>query len=432
MNLRPTTFTRSDELWRRAQGLIPAGTQTLSKGPTQFVQGVSPKYLERGAGSHVWDVDGNEYIDYPMGLGPIILGHAHPVVNAAVIEQVERGSTFTHMHPLEVEVAELMRDSIPHLEMIRYGKNGSDATTGAVRCARAFTKRDKIASCGYHSWHDWYVAGTSRDSGVPAWNKAQLLKFPYNDIDSLHALFRAHPDDIALVIMEPVTFAPPEEGYLEAVRELTHRYGAVLCFDEVITGFRWHLGGASAYFGVEPDISTYGKALSNGFPLSAIGGKAKYMRVFDEIFMSGTYGGEVISLAAAKATITFMRENPVIEHLWRSGEKIKAGYNALVAEYSLSDYTSCIGMGPRTFIQFQDPEGKIPMLHLKSLFQQEVVQQGILFNGNHMVTYAHSEADIDYTLQVYRHALQKMAQVLDSGQPLTDFLLGAPIEPVFR
>jgi glutamate-1-semialdehyde aminotransferase len=431
MKLRPTNFTKSDQYWERAQGLIPAGTQTLSKGPTQFVQGVTPKYLQRGQGSHVWDVDGNEYIDYPMALGPIILGHAHPVVNAAVIEQIQQGSTFTHMHPVEVEVAEIMRDLIPCLDMVRYGKNGSDATTGAVRCARAYTGRSKIASCGFHGWHDWNIADTSRRQGIPNWNAQQIMRFKYNDIESLNKIFKDNPGEIALVIMEAAVFESPRNNFLAEVKELAHQHGAVLCFDEIITGFRWALGGASEYFGVEPDIATFGKAMSNGYPVSAIGGKAEFMKVFDEIFMSGTYGGEVMSLAAAKATLTFMRDNPVIEHLWRLGERIQAGYNRHVEAMGLGSITKSIGMGPRTFIQFNDPSGKIPMLHLKSLFQQEVVKGGILFNGNHSITYSHTEEDIDYTLEVYRDALEVLARALDSQQDILEFLDGAAITPIF-
>lgn len=432
MKLRPQSLAQSEAYWQRAKDLIPAGTQTMSKGPTQFVQGVTPKYLSHGKGSHVWDVDGNEYIDYPMGLGPVILGHAHPVINQAVMDQLAKGSTFTHMHPLEVEVAELLRDSVSFVDMVRFGKNGSDATTGAVRVARAVTGRNKIVHCGYHSWHDWYVAGTSRNLGVPDWNSEQILKFEYNNIASLRQLFEHHPDDIALVIMEPITLQAPEGDFLHQVKALTHEYGAILCMDEIITGFRWDIGGACKYFGIEPDIATYGKAISNGFPLSAIGGRREVMQAFDEIFMSGTYGGEVISLAAAKATVNYMQENPVIEHLWAMGERIQAGYNRHVDALGLRDYTSCIGMGPRTFIQFQDPEGKIPMLHLKSLFQQEVAKRGILFNGNHLLTYSHSEEDIDYTVESYREALEVFARVLDSNQPILEALDGPPIQPVFR
>ena len=403
-----------------------------AKGRRSSCRGFPPNIWNAARGSHVWDVDGNEYIDYPMALGPIILGHAYPAVNEAVIEQVKKGSTFTHMHPLEVEVAELMRQNIPHVEMVRYGKNGSDVTTAAVRAARAYTGRDKIAACGYHGWHDWYISSTTRDLGVPKWNSEQILKFEYNNLDSLHALFKEYPYDIALVILEPVTFDAPEDDFLHEVKRMAHRHGAILCFDEVITGFRWALGGASAYYGVEPDLATYGKALSNGYPHSAIGGKTEYMRAFEEIFMSGTYGGEVISLAASHATIKTMIEQPVIEHLWAMGERIQTGFNAQVADFGLERYAACIGMGPRTFIKLNDPDGNIPMLHIKSLFQQEVVKRGILFNGNHMMTYSHTEADIDYTLEVYRAALEKLAVALDSAQPITAFLDGPPIEPVFR
>ncbi len=425
------TFTQSDALWQRAQGLIPAGTQTLSKGPTQFVQGVTPKYIQRGQGSHVWDVDGNEYIDYPMGLGPIILGHAYPEVNEAVIRQLADGSTFTHMHPLEVEVAEALRVHIPHVEMVRYGKNGSDATTGAVRAARAYTGRSRIAHCGYHSWHDWYVAGTTRNYGVPDWNTEQILKFTYNDLDSLHRLFREYPDEIALVIMEPVVFEAPQDDFLHQAQALAHQHGAVFCLDEIITGFRWGLGGASVYYDIQPDLATYGKGLSNGFPLSVVAGKAEYMRVFDEIFMSGTYGGEVISLAATQATLQVMQREPVHAQLWQTGEQLQAGYNAMVDEMGLGDYTRCIGFGPRTFIQFHAPDNAIPMLHLKSLFQQEVVKRGILFNGNHLVTYSHSPADVEQTLAAYQNALSVLARALDSARPLVEFLDGPPIQPIF-
>lgn len=424
-------FAQSDQYWQRSQGLIPAGTQTLSKGPSQFVEGVTPKYIQRGSGSHVWDVDGNEYIDYPMGLGPVILGHAHPVINAAVKDQLEMGSTFTHMHPIEVEVAELIRDMLPMAEMVRYGKNGSDATTAAVRCARAYTGRSKIAHCGYHSWHDWYIGGTSRNLGVPDWNQQQLLKFQYNDIESLHQLFVQHPDEIALVIMEPVVFDPPQNEFLQAVKALAEANGAVFCLDEIITGFRWATGGASAYFDVIPHIATFGKAMSNGFPVSAIAGQAEYMQVFDDIFMSGTYGGETISLRATQATLAFIAENSVIEHIWAMGERIQAGYNTAVQEVGLSDYTQCIGMAPRTFIQFHDPDEAIPMLHLKSLFQQEVVKRGILFNGNHLLTYSHTEADIDYTVQVYREALDVLAAALD-GKGVLESIEGRPIQPIFK
>lgn len=430
MELGPKDLTRSNEYWERAKNLIPAGTQTLSKSPTQFVEGVAPKYLERGSGSHVWDVDGNEYIDYPMALGPVILGHVHPYVTEAVIEQLHKGTTFTMMHPLEVEVAELMHHTIPCAEMVRYGKNGSDATTGAVRCARATTGRSKIAAAGYHGWHDWYIGSTTRSKGVPEWNKEQIFTFKYNDIESLHKIFKDNPDEIALVILEPLVFEEPKDEFLHKVKELAHQNGAILCFDEIITGFRVGLGGASEHYGVTPDLATFGKALSNGFPHSAIVGKEKYMRVFDEIFMSGTYGGETISLAASKATLRFMMDNPVHEHLWKQGEKLKAGYNAHVQELGLGDYTKCIGVGPRTFIQFSDPAGEIPMLHLKSMFQQEVIKRGILFNGNHMTTYSHSDEDIEYTLKVYREALEIFAQVLD-GMSVLDALQGRPIQPIF-
>ncbi|MCL6648799.1 MAG: aminotransferase class III-fold pyridoxal phosphate-dependent enzyme, partial [Chloroflexi bacterium] len=263
----PRQLERSLALKARAARRIPTLAQTFSKAPTQFVQGVAPVYLERGAGSHVWDVDGNEYIDYPMALGPVILGHNEPAVTAAAIAQLERGIAFSLPHPLELELAELLVEVIPCAEMVRFGKNGSDATSGAIRAARALTGRDLIACCGYHGWQDWFIGTTSRSRGVPAAVRALTRVFRYNDLASLEQVFAEHPGQVAAVILEPVGVVPPQPGFLEGVRELAHRHGALLIFDEVVTGFRLALGGAQQLFGVTPDLACFGKALGNGFPV---------------------------------------------------------------------------------------------------------------------------------------------------------------------
>jgi len=251
---------RSEAFWMKAQELIPDGTQTMSKGPQQFVFGVFPIYLERGKGSHVWDVDGNEYIDYSQALGPIILGHAYPAVTEAVRHQLEQGTTFTLLHPLEVEVAELLTEIVPSAEMVRFAKNGSDVTAAAVRLVRAYTRREHIAYCGYHGWEDWYVAGTTRNIGVPACLRDLLHPFEYDHIETLEQVFAEHPDDIAAVIMEPVITVPPRNGFLEQVKELAHAHGALLIFDGVVSGFRYALGGAQVLYGVTPDLTCLGKA----------------------------------------------------------------------------------------------------------------------------------------------------------------------------
>lgn len=425
-------ITRSNELWERASRLIPAGTQTLSKGPSQFTDGVAPKYLARAKGSHVWDVDGNEYIDYPMGLGPVTLGHCHPVVQEAVQRQLEEGITFSMMHPLEIEVAELLCELIPCAERVRFGKNGSDVTAAAVRAARALTGRDLIAHCGYHGWQDWYIGsvGGVRAKGVPEAVKALQKPFGYNDIASLEKIFDEYPGHVAGVIMEVMTTQEPHDGFLEKVADLTRRNGAVLIFDEIISGFRYSLGGLQEYLRVTPDLATVGKGMGNGLPISAIVGKAEAMKAFDEIFFSFTFGGECLSLAAAKAVIGFMRREPVIEHFWKQGNKLQAAYRELAKQFDLAGYTDCAGKSPWTICVFNDYEGQ-EGLAMKSLFQQEMLKRGILFSGSQFICYEHSDADIQQTIDAYEAAFTMLRHGVRSDC-IGQLLEGKKIQPVFR
>jgi glutamate-1-semialdehyde 2,1-aminomutase/spore coat polysaccharide biosynthesis protein SpsF len=423
-------LNHSYALKEKAQALIPSCTQTFSKGPTQFVQGVAPVFLQRGQGSHVWDVDGNEYIDYPMALAPVILGHNYPSVTEAAVRQMQDGVSFSLTHPLEVKLAETLVDLIPCAEMVRFGKNGSDATSGAVRVARAYTGRDIIACCGYHGWQDWYIGTTTRNKGVPRAVQELTIPFQYNDIASLERIFDQHPRQVAAVIMEPVGVVEPREGFLQRVRDLAHREGALFVFDEVITGFRLALGGAQEYFGVVPDLACFGKAMGNGFPISAVVGRKEIMELFDEIFFSFTFGGEAVSLAASLATINEMREKKVILHLWEQGRKLKDGYNVLSQEFEIQTYTQCIGLPPRTVMSFKDNTGAESLV-LKSLFQQECLKRGILTAGYHNLCYSHSDKDIDYTLRVYRTVLEILSQAIREGDVL-ERLEGAPVQSVFR
>ncbi len=423
-------LTASRSLIAKAQGLIPSCTQTFSKGLTQFVQGVAPAFLVRGQGSHVWDADGNEYIDYPMALGPVILGHDYPAVTEAVVRQARKGVAFSLAHPLEIEVAEILVEVIPCAERVRYGKNGSDVTSGAVRVARAYTGRDIVACCGYHGWQDWYIGTTTRNRGVPDAVRRLTIPFEYNNIASLELIFAEHPDQVAAVILEPMGVVEPRDGFLEHVRDLTRANGAVLIFDEIITGFRLALGGAQEYFGVSPDVACFGKAIANGYPLSAIIGRREIMQLFDEVFFSFTFGGEALSLAAAKATLTEMRENNVIGHLWEQGGRLKDGYNVLANAFRVEKYTQCVGLPPRTVITFQDESGTESLI-LKSLFQQECLKRGILFSGGQNICYSHSDADVEYTLRVYRTAMEAMADAICTGT-VAARLEGRPVEPVFR
>ena len=424
------SLVRSEELKARAERLIPTLAQTFSKGPTQFVQGVAPVFLERGDGSHVWDVDGNEYIDYINALGPIILGHNYPAVTEAVRRQMGDGTIFSLSHPLEVEVAELLVEVVPCAEMVRFAKNGSDVTSGAIRAARAFTGRDIIASEGYHGWHEWSIARTTRNKGVPEPVRELTATFEYNDIAGLEKIFAKHPGEVAAVIMEPVETEEPEDGFLNKIRELTEREGALLIFDEIVTGFRVGLGGAQEYFGVTPDLACFGKAMANGYPVSAVVGRRHVMEWFDEIFFSSTFGGEALSLAAAKATIGVMQSEPVFEHLWHQGRRLRDGYNVLAQEFEIDAYTRSQGLGPRISMSFKDESGA-ESLPLKSLFQQESLKRGVLASGGHNICYSHSDADIDYTLRVYRTALEICSVAIKEGDVLGR-LEGAPLEPVFR
>ena len=427
---RALRLDRSQALKAKAQRLIPSCTQTFSKGPTQFVQGASPVYLARGQGCHVWDVDGNEYLDYAMALGPIILGYNDPSVTEAVIRQVKEGTVFSLPHPLEVEVAERLTELIPCAEMVRFGKNGSDATSGAVRLARAFTGRDLIACCGYHGWQDWYIGTTTRNAGVPKAVQALTIPFEYNNLESLRQIFTEHPRQVAAVIMEPVGLMEPQPGFLEGVQTLARQEGVVLIFDEVVTGFRLALGGAQEYFGVTPDLACFGKGMANGFPLSAIVGRQEIMQLFDEVFFSFTFGGETLSLAAAAATMAALRTKSVIPHLWEQGRRLKDGYNLLARESGVERWTECLGFPPRTVVTFRDETGAESLMR-KSLFQQECLKRGVLFSGGHNICYSHHPKDIDDTLRVYREVMEILAEAIRSGS-VEGQLDGPPVEPVFR
>lgn len=428
---RKPVITRSNEIYERAKKVVPAGSQTFSKGVSQFVDGFAPKYLHRGKGSRVWDVDGNDYLDYIMGCHPIILGYADPDVNQAVIEQLELGSTFSLMNELEVDVSEMLVDAIPCAEAARFGKNGADATTVAIRVARAVTGREHVAYCGYHGWHDWYIANTDLNSGIPEFTKQLSHSFNYNDLDSLERIFKAHPGQVACVIMEPLTILEPKDDFLHEVKKMAHHYGALLVFDEIITGFRFAFGGAQELTGVIPDLATFAKAISNAIPLSAIVGKKEYMFALEKTFFSFTYGGDCIGLAAAKACIPKLKREKVSAHLSTVGARLKDGYNQLAADHGLAEFTSCIGYPCRTIISFSG-QGRYDELEMKSYFQQEMIRRGILWTAYHALSWSHSMDDIEYTLAAYDEVLGLFKKVLDQGQALRPLIEGEPVKPVFR
>ncbi|KAF0139823.1 MAG: aminotransferase class-III [Stygiobacter sp.] len=420
------TILKSNELYNRAVGLIPSVTQTLAKGPTQWINGVAPKYLVKGKGSHVWDADGNEYIDYMMGVGPLSLGYAYPKIDEAIKKQLEDGITFSMMHPLEVEVAELIREIIPNAEAVRYSKTGADATSAAVRLARAYTGKNKILCCGYHGWHDWYIAVTARNHGIPEAVQTNSFTFNYNDIDSLK---NSIDDDTAAVILEPVVFQEPKDNFLHKVAELCKEKGIVLIFDEMWTGFRMALGGAQEYFGITADLATYSKAVANGMPISILAGKKEIMQLADEdVFFYTTFGGEALSLAATKATIEELREKNVPKFLDEQGAKLKNGYNSIAQKLGI-DFTKAIGYSWRSMATF-DEKASDPLLQ-KSLMQQEMIKRGVLWQGFFNMSYSHSDEDVDYTLRALEESLAILKQAIESNN-LKGMLKGEPVQPVFR
>jgi glutamate-1-semialdehyde 2,1-aminomutase len=423
-------YRQSTELLARACRVIPTGSQTFSKSLKHYPAGVSPLFLVRGRGSHVWDVDGNEYVDYINSLATINLGHGDPDVTAAVQEQLRDGVIFSLPHPIEMKVAEKMREMVPCAEMTRFGKNGSDATTGAIRLARAYTNRDHVLVCGYHGWQDWYIGATTRSRGVPKAVRDLTHTFAYNDIAAVDRLFREYKDQIAAVILEPMSTTLPKPGYLEELKELTHRHGAVLIFDEMVTGFRFAAGGAQAKFNVVPDLATFGKAMANGYPLSAICGKASIMNLMEEVFVSLTYGGEALSLAAALAAMTKIQREPVIETMHAQGAKVMSAVQRLISTHGVGHILSVSGSPTWGFVEFEDVGG-YSKWQVKTLFLQEVLARGLLTMGLHIMSYAHTDADVLFLTQVYGEVFPLLKQAV-ADKMMARLLLTRPLEPVFK
>jgi glutamate-1-semialdehyde 2,1-aminomutase len=421
-------ITKSDELYKKALDLIPCVTQTLAKGPTQFIKGIAPKYLMRGKGSHVWDVDENEYIDFNMGIGPLSLGYSYDKVDEAIKKQLEDGITFSLMHPLEVEVAQLINKVVPNAESIRYSKTGADITSAAVRAARAYTGSEKVLCCGYHGWHDWYISVTDRNKGIPEANKDLIFTFNYNDIQSV---IDSIDSETACVILEPFVFEEPKDNFLQKLKDVCTENGTLLIFDEMWTGFRIALGGAQEYFGVDADLACFSKAVANGMPIAILTGRKDVMQLFEkDIFFFTTFGGEALSLAAAKATIEEIRDKSVPAYLARQGKKLKDGYNKIVNELEI-DYSKCTGYDCRSIITFDAAKSGQNPLELKSLVQQEMIKRGILWGGFHNMSFSHSDEDVEYTLKAYQDVLPILKEAVNK-QDVHGSLKGKPVEPVFR
>lgn len=422
-------FLESERLLRLAEAVIPLGSQTFSKSRTQYPVGVSPFFASKGSGSYLWDVDGNKYVDLVASLAAVTLGYGDPEINKAVKRQLKKGVSLSLSSKLETVVAEKIIDLVPSAEMVRFAKNGSDATSAAVRIARYFTGRDHIISIGYHGWHDWYIGSTTRSMGVPSAVQALTLSARYNDLSHVENLFHEAKGDVAAVILEPMNSVDPAPGYLESLRNFCSSNNILLIFDEVITGFRFARGGAQELFGVTPDLSCFGKGIANGFPISVIAGRRKIMEGFKEVFFSGTFGGELLSLTAANVVLDKVRDNRVIPELYRVGQAIQQG---LLSEISRNKYefVNLSGNPTWTFLNWTLSSDALQN-KVKTYFLQEMFKRGILVLSTNNVTTTLSQKDISKILTAYAEVFEAISQALERDN-LDALLECQPIVPLFK
>lgn len=409
----------------RALKSIPTGSQTFSKSHYSLPKGASPLFIERGLKSRVWDIDGNEYVDLINGLLSVSIGYCDPDIDLAIKNQLKNGISFSLPHILEAEVAEKLIHLIPCAEMVRFGKNGTDVTSAAIRLARAFTGKNRVAICGYHGWQDWYIGTTSRNLGVPNEVADLSVTFKFNDVASLTTIFDQYPD-VGAVILEPMAAVKPTAEFLTGIRRLCDEHGAVLIFDEMITGFRLDKGGAQSLFGVTPDLATFGKGMANGMPISAIVGNREIMNFMDKIFFSGTFGGETLSLAAANCVIDKYIDLPVTEHLFKMGERLTNGIDELVAKHKV-DWYSLIGHESWKVMSISHPNPNL----MKSILIEQLCLNGVLTIGTHNISYATDEYDVLHILKAYDMAFQ-IIQAGDLNGQLASLQKGKIIEPIFK
>lgn len=430
-------FSKSNILSERVHSIIPGGSHTYAKGDDQYPELVRP-YIVRGEGCHIWDVDGNEFIEYNMGVRAVTLGHAYkPVVDAAY-KQMLKGNNFIRPATIELECAEQLLSMIKGAEMVKFAKDGSDATSGAIKLSRAYTGRDMIAVCGDHpffSVDDWFIGTTPMSAGIPKAIQELTVKFKYNDIESVKALFERYPDKIACVILEPEKEQEPKDNFLHELQKLCKEKGAIFILDEMITGFRWDNGGAQNLHKITPDLATFGKALANGFSVSALVGKKELMRLGgldhdkERVFlMSGTHGAEGHGLAAAMATMQIYKSEPVIESLWRQGNRLASGLNQAIEQSKLNKHILILGRPCCLVYGTRDNESK-PSQPFRTLLLQETMKRGILAPSL-VVSYSHSDADIDKTIEAFNEAFKIYRKALDEG--IEKYLIGRSVQPVWR
>ncbi len=423
-------YSKSEAWLIRAESVIPLGSQTFSKSRTQYPVGISPLFAKNAKGSRLQDLDGNWYVDLVNSLAAITIGYGDRELEKAVRKQLAKGVIFSLPGKLEEEVASLMVELIPSAEMVRFGKNGTDATSAAVRLARAYTGRDFIAVCGYHGWQDWYIGSTSRDKGVPYATKSLTKSFKYNDISTLKQLISEFPEQFAAVVMEPMNVNYPSDNFLEGVRDICDENGIVLVFDETITGFRFSTGGGQQQFSVTPDLSTFGKGLANGYPLSAVVGKKEIMREMEEIFFSGTFGGELLSLAAAKVVLEKHKKQDVCAKLTSIGNDLKFKVEEIIRDCRLEKVINLSGHPTWVFLNWTATED-YSVEELKTFFMQEMFQRGVLILNTHNVSLAFNRKDLKIVLNAYSETLQGLSRAITSRN-LREKLTVQPLIPLFK
>jgi len=417
---------RSMQLYQRALELIPGGTQLISRRPTRYAAGVSPVYAVRAKGARFWDVDGNEYIDWASGIGAIILGYCDPVVDEAVREQLSRGMATSINHELEIELAEELCRVIPSAEMVRYAKCGGEACAIAIRIARGATGRDKVLFCGYHGWHDWYLAANlSAEAnlnahlfpgiepiGVPRALADTVFPFPYGDLAALGELLDKHRGSIAAVIMEPMRSELPPAGYLDGVQRLAREHGAVLIFDEVTSGFRIRLGGVQEFVGVTPDMTVLGKAISNGYPMAAVLGRRDVMQHAARMFISSTYWSDPLGLRAALTTIRELRSRDVPGQLEWFGAELQRRLNEVAGETGLA--VRCGGLSVHPHVHFATDDAAIKA-KLSTLYVQEMAKRGCHGYPAFYLNAAQGDAELEQTVAAARESFAILAAGWSSG-----------------
>lgn len=439
MTQRISNFSKSHELVKRLHNAVPGGGHTYSKGFDQFPFN-SPQIITEAKGAYCVDVDGNRFIDWAMGNRVFILGHSYDPVNEAVKQAIDRGLNYTRPGILELELAEYLLDLHPWAEMVKFGKNGSDVTTAAIKLARAYTGRKLVAVCGDHpffSIHDWFIGSTSMDAGIPPEEGSWTVKFKYNDIASVEALFAKYPGQIAGLILEPVKNDAPKDNFLQKLRDIATREGAVLIFDEMIAGMRFHELGAHHLYGVQPDLATYGKAISNGFSLSLLIGAKEIMKLggldHDQprvFLLSQTHASETVGLAACRATMEECIKLKVSEHVWSLGRKLVAGVRQLASDTGVADHVRIIGFECNPQILCTRADGTYwPALHTS--FHEEVIANGVLIPWI-SITWAHGEQELNATLSAIKAGMEKVRRIMESNIPVEQTFVGEAVKPVFR